>query len=48
MYTSNKVLKSKAKADRYGQVWWWCRCVILVVLGRLRLEDNHKFKANLG
>lgn len=46
MYTPNRVLKSKAKFDKYSEVWW-SRCAILV-LGKLRLKDNHKFKASLG
>lgn len=46
MYTPNKGLKSKAKFDKYREVWWF-RCAILA-LGQLRLKDNHKFKAGLG
>lgn len=46
MYTPNKGLKSKAKSDKYREVWWF-RCAILA-LGKLRLKDNHKFKAGLG
>lgn len=39
-------MKSKAKSDKYREVWWF-RCAILA-LGKLRLKDNHKFKAGLG